>query len=116
MFTTILKLLLISLIPICVTIAIILLNKFTKLNNVRGWKWHILIGLIFGGISILGTVLGVTTESGAVINIRDSAPICAGLIFGGPAGIIAGFIIEFRPLEKTIFILIDDFNVLVPII
>ena len=29
---------------------------------------------------------------GAVVNVRDAAPLTAGLIFGGPAGIIAGFI------------------------
>ena len=38
---------------------------------------------IFGGIDI---------GDGTIMNVRDAAPICAGLIFGGPAGIIAGLI------------------------
>ena len=28
----------------------------------------------------------------AMINVRDAAPICAGLFFGAPAGVIAGLI------------------------
>jgi len=49
------------------------------------------IGLIFGLIAVFGTEFGITV-SGATVNVRDAAPLCAGLIFGAPAGLIAGFI------------------------
>jgi len=53
------------------------------------WKWQIACGLVFGAIAILGTEFGISTED-ATMNVRDAAPITAGLLFGGPAGIIAG--------------------------
>ena len=40
-------------------------------------------------LSVCGTEFGVNI-GGAILNVRDTAPLCAGLIFGGPAGIIAG--------------------------
>lgn len=52
---------------------------------------QILIGLIFGGAAILATQFG-TDVGGAILNVRSAVPLCAGLIFGGPAGIIAGII------------------------
>lgn len=48
-----------------------------------------IIGIIFGIIACLGTAYGVDV-GGALANTRDAAIICAGLFFGGPAGIIAG--------------------------
>jgi len=50
---------------------------------------QIIIGIAFGIIAIIGTEWGIPVE-GAVLNCRDAAPLCAGLLFGGPAGIIAG--------------------------
>ena len=52
---------------------------------------QILIGLIFGGLSAFASGYGVEIL-GTVANVRDAAPLCAGLIFGGPAGIISGVI------------------------
>ena len=46
---------------------------------------------MFGGLAILGTEFGIKID-GAIINARDASPICAGLLFGAPAGIIAGII------------------------
>lgn len=63
-------------------------SKFGKLNY---WIRQLIIGLVFGGIAILCTEFGVKNEE-AVLNVRDSAPIAAGLIFGWPAGVISGFI------------------------
>ena len=50
-----------------------------------------IFGIIFGAIAIVGTEWGIPLE-GAMVNCRDAAPMIAGLLFGGPAGIIAGFI------------------------
>ena len=63
----------------------------TKFNNLNYWIKQLIIGLVFGGIAVLCTEFGVKNE-GAVMNVRDSAPIIAGLVFGWPAGLISGFI------------------------
>ena len=52
---------------------------------------QVIIGVIFGLGAIAGTEWGIPIN-GAVINCRDAASLAAGLIFGGPAGIIAGLI------------------------
>ena len=52
---------------------------------------QIIIGILFGGVSAFASSYGVEWL-GSVINVRDAAPLSAGLIFGAPAGIIAGFI------------------------
>ena len=52
---------------------------------------QIIIGVLFGGVSAFASSFGVEWL-GSVINVRDAAPLSAGLIFGVPAGIIAGFI------------------------
>ena len=61
---------------------------FKKLNYVLK---QILIGVIFGGLSAFASSYGVELL-GTVANVRDAAPLCAGFIFGGPAGIISGII------------------------
>lgn len=59
--------------------------------KVKWWIRQIVYGIAFGIIAILCTEFGVK-DNGAVMNVRDSAPIAAGLIFGWPAGLISGFI------------------------
>jgi len=54
-------------------------------------KKQLILGLFFGGVSILGTYLG-SDVNGAIANIRDVGAISGGL-FGGPfVGLIAGLI------------------------
>ena len=53
--------------------------------------WQVIAGVVFGAIAIYGTEAGIPV-SGAMMNVRDAAPLAAGLFFGGPAGIIAGLI------------------------
>lgn len=50
-----------------------------------------IIGVLFGLVAVLATEAGIPVN-GAVLNVRNAAPLTAGLIFGGPAGIIAGVI------------------------
>lgn len=47
--------------------------------------------MVFGAIAVYGTEAGIVTHD-ATMNVRDAAPLTAGLFFGGPAGIIAGVI------------------------
>lgn len=87
----ILSLLAISLIPITVSVVVFYLFKSKKFQEYSYLKRQIIAGIIFGIIAIIGTEYGVP-YNGAIINIRDSGPLCAALIFGPEAGIIAGLI------------------------
>ena len=68
-----------------------LLEKKTGFKRFNYILKQILIGVIFGGLSAFASGYGVEIL-GTVANVRDAAPLCAGLIFGGPAGIISGLI------------------------
>ena len=68
-----------------------LLKRKTKFGNLKNIHEQIIIGIIFGGLAVLATEFGVPVET-ATANVRDAAAISAGLIFGWPAGIIAGVI------------------------
>ena len=68
-----------------------LLDKKTKFGTMRKLVKQIIYGVIFGILAILYSEIGFEVN-GVVANIRDSAPLCAGFIFGGSAGIISGVI------------------------
>ena len=85
-------LLIVSIILICVlAIGVYLLELYTPFKKCTYMKKQIIIGVLFGGASAFASSFGVEWL-GAVVNVRDAAPLSAGLIFGAPAGIIAGFI------------------------
>ena len=52
---------------------------------------QIVIGILFGCVSAFASSHGMQWL-GTVVNVRDAAPLSAGLIFGAPAGIISGLI------------------------
>ena len=79
---------LVSLIPLVVSI---ILHFIFKKSDINYWIKQIIIGLIFGAIAVMGTEFGIPID-GAALNARDAAPLCAGLIFGAPAGVISGLI------------------------
>ncbi len=68
-----------------------LLNTHTGLKNLPYMAKQIIIGILFGALACLGTEWSIPVQN-AQINCRDAAPLCAGLMFGAPAGIIAGVI------------------------
>ncbi|MCQ2742319.1 MAG: SpoIIE family protein phosphatase [Bacilli bacterium] len=86
-----LYLFLMALIPTALSIGFFWLKKKTKFSSLNYWLQQSIIGVTFGGLAIFATHFGVDV-GGAVANIRDSAPLCSGLIFGGPAGVIAGLV------------------------
>ncbi|MCQ2793533.1 MAG: SpoIIE family protein phosphatase [Bacilli bacterium] len=88
----ILKLILISLLPVAFAIVLMLLKRYTRFNNLKKVTQTIIISIAFSISCILGTLLSVKTSTGAAINVRDASPIIAGLMFGGPAGIISGIV------------------------
>ena len=75
---------------ICV-LALCLADKYTSFKKLPYMTKQIIIGVLFGGVSAFASSYGVEWL-GAVVNVRDAAPLSAGLIFGAPAGIISGFI------------------------
>jgi sigma-B regulation protein RsbU (phosphoserine phosphatase) len=56
------------------------------------WIDKIVFVAVFGGFSIFGTYVGIPLPSGAIVNIRDFAPMMAGLAAGPAMGLAAGLI------------------------
>ena len=85
-------LLILSIILNCsLVVGVYLLDKYTLLKKWSYIQKQVFVGVLFGGASAFASSFGVEWL-GAVVNVRDAAPLSAGLIFGAPAGIIAGFI------------------------
>ncbi|MBR5230336.1 MAG: SpoIIE family protein phosphatase [Firmicutes bacterium] len=66
-----------------------LVDKHTSAKKLPYIAKQVIIGVLFGCVSAFASSYGVEWL-GAVVNVRDAAPLSAGLIFGAPAGIIAG--------------------------
>lgn len=77
--------------PVAATVFLCVFERAKLFDKTKDIAKQIIIGIIFGLVAVCGTEFGVSIN-GAVINVRDAAPICAGLIFGAYAGIIAGVI------------------------
>src|SRR4030042_5000163 len=60
--------------------------------NKGHWRDIVIFIAIFGGFSIFGTYVGIPLASGAIVNIRDFAPIMAGLTAGPLMGLGVGLI------------------------
>ena len=80
-----------TLLPVIATAILYLLGKTDRFSRIKEWEKQALIGIIFGGLAIIGTEWGIPVN-GAQVNCRDAAVLTAGLLFGAPAGIIAGVI------------------------
>ena len=82
-------------IPILINCALVfciyLGDKHPLVKKLPYMAKQIIIGVLFGGVSAFASSYGVEWL-GAVVNVRDAAPLSAGLIFGAPAGIISGCI------------------------
>ena len=82
-------------IPILLNCALVLCvylaDKYTAFKKLPYMVKQIIIGILFGGVSAFASSYGMQWL-GTVVNVRDAAPLSAGLIFGAPAGIISGLI------------------------
>ena len=88
---TYLKLVGIAMVPVGITLLLFLLRKLTMFGA-SGNRFHLLIiGALFGAASVFATEYAVDV-GGTFATAADVAPLCAGLFFGGPAGIVAGLI------------------------
>ena len=74
-----------------VAIAVYLVDRYTSAGKIPYIAKQIIIGLLFGGVSAFASSYGVELL-GTTVNVRDAAPLTAGLIFGAPAGIISGVV------------------------
>jgi sigma-B regulation protein RsbU (phosphoserine phosphatase) len=96
MLAIILELLLALVEKICVIVVIAYLITRTKyfmeiLNKRFTLKNRVILIVIFGVVSILGTYLGIEVF-GAIANVRDLGPMIGGLIGGPLIGVGAGLI------------------------
>lgn len=80
-----------SLLPVIASALLYILKKNTPYKNVDKNVRSIIAGIVFGCLAIVGTEWGIPLN-GAQVNCRDAAVLCAGLLFDGKAGIIAGLI------------------------
>lgn len=87
----ILKLLIPVLCNAVLAVLLYMTEKKTPFGKADRWLKQCIIGVLFGALAIFSTEYGVDV-GGAVMNVRDASPLCAGLIFGAPAGIISGVI------------------------
>ena len=72
-------------------LAVYLTDKYTMVKKLPYMVKQIIVGILFGCVSAFASSYGVEWL-GAVVNVRDAAPLSAGLIFGAPAGIISGLV------------------------
>ena len=72
-------------------LAVYLVDKYTPAKKFPYIAKQMIIGLLFGGVSAFASSFGVEWL-GTTVNVRDAAPLSAGLIFGAPAGMISGLV------------------------
>lgn len=77
--------------PIGFSLMLYLMEKKTSFGQLSALRKQIVTGLLFGVLACFSTMFSVEV-GGAATNVRDATPLCAGLIFGAPAGVIAGVV------------------------
>ena len=88
---TLFRLITASLLPVLVAVGFYQAEKKSRFGQRSSvWKQTV-IGVVFGVVAILATEFGIPVD-GAVLNVRNAAPLTAGLIFGWPAGLISGIV------------------------
>ncbi len=87
----VLQLAAIALLPVAVSAFFYLIEKRTAFGSIKYGTKQLIYGVVFGALAVIGTEFGVNM-GGAVANTRAASVLSAGLIFGAPAGIIAGLI------------------------
>ena len=80
-----------TLLPVVIAVLFYIAEKKGKFGKISDKAKQGIIGITFGIVAILATEFGIPVD-GAVLNVRNAAPLTAGLIFGWPAGIISGLL------------------------
>lgn len=88
---SVLLLILSGILPVLTCLLFFLLEKKTPFGKLNYALKQVITGVVFGGLAILATeVFSTDVGDGTLLNVRDAAPLTAGLFLGWPAGIIAG--------------------------
>lgn len=80
-----------ALMPVAAAAILYIINRKTAFSKLNERTKQLIYGVVFGCLAIIGTHWGIPINE-AQVNCRDAAVISAGLLFGGPAGVIAGLI------------------------
>ena len=80
-----------GLLPVLLAFLFCFAEKQTKFGKCSYGMRQLIIGACFGLLAVFSTTFSIDI-GGAGVNVRDAAPLTAGLLFGGPAGILAGLI------------------------
>ncbi len=80
-----------ALAPVLLANLFYVLEAGTKFGKLKYYYKQLIIGVAFGALACLATQFGIPHEN-YMMNVRSAAPLTAGLVFGGPAGVIAGVI------------------------
>ncbi|MGN0711949.1 MAG: SpoIIE family protein phosphatase [Anaerovoracaceae bacterium] len=80
-----------TILPVLMAALFYLSEKKKTLGSMEHKRKQLLIGICFGMLAVMATEFGIPVD-GAMLNVRNAAPLTAGLIFGWPSGIIAGLI------------------------
>ena len=88
---TVLKMACAALFPALLSAALYLLERKTRYGKLNYYLKQTIAGVLFGGVAAAATQFGIPVD-GAVMNVRNAAPLAAGLVFGATSGVIAGVI------------------------
>ncbi len=80
-----------SLLPVILSVVFFKCEQNKRFATLPNKTKQLIFGVSFGLLAMIGTEFGIPLN-GAIINCRDASVMCAGLLFGGPAGVIAGLI------------------------
>ena len=80
-----------TLLPVVAAALFFLLDKKTAFGSLNEKIKQLIYGVAFGALAVIGTEWGIPMN-GAQVNCRDASVLIGGLMFGAPAGIIAGVI------------------------
>ncbi len=58
----------------------------------KGWMAKLVLGVVLGALAIYGTTMGTKLPDGTIVNVRELAPMIAGVTGGPIAGTLAGLI------------------------
>ena len=86
-----LSLMLAALLPVILSAVLYLAERKMPFGKLNDTLRQLIYGVLFGFLAILGTEWGIPMN-GAQVNCRDAAVLTAGLMFGAPAGLLAGVI------------------------
>ena len=78
---TLFRLVTAAMLPVLLSVVIYQAERKTRFSSLPHGAKQVFIGISFGILAILATEFGIPVD-GAVLNVRDAAPLTAGLLFG----------------------------------